>query len=78
MFFHQIFLNIDNITNINYIKINEKIVDISFNPTFFMLLAVKAFELLPKHSRYGLTSGSFTLNKCIFATLANKRLLFPL
>ena len=27
-----------------------------------MLSTVKSFEILPKHNRYGLTSGPFTLN----------------
>ena len=42
-----------------------------------MLLAVKSFEIFPKHSRYGFISEFFALNGYIFVAL-NKKLLLPL
>ena len=47
-------MNIDNITSINNIIINGKIVNISiYYCFFFMLLSVNFFEMFPKHNRYG-------------------------
>ena len=62
-------MNIDNITSINNIINNGKTAGISiFNPVFFffMLLAVKPFEIFPRKNRYSFTSESFTLNQYIF------------
>ena len=59
-------MNIDNITIINNI-INRKIVDILASPLFFfMLLAVKSFELFLKHKGCDFISESFALNLHIF------------
>ena len=44
-------MNIDNITHVNSIIINRKIVYL-FNP----------FEIFPKHNGYGFVSESFALN----------------
>ena len=43
-------MDIYNIVSINSIKINRKNFTAPFNPVFFMLLVVKYFEALPKHS----------------------------
>ena len=43
-----------------------------------MLLAVRPFEMIPKHKEYFFTSDSFALNWHIFVALANKKLLLPL
>ena len=45
---------------------------------FFILLIVKSFEILPKHSAYYFISGSFDLSWYIFVALTNKKLLIPL
>ena len=39
-----------NIVSINRIEINRNKFTIPFNPGFFILLIVKSFETLPKHS----------------------------
>ena len=44
-------MNIDNITRVSN-TINQKFVDISFNPVFVMLIAVKYFEIFRKHKGY--------------------------
>ena len=64
MCFHQIFTNINNITSINNIIINRKIVDMSIKSCFFflMLLAVKPFEIFRKSKKYGFISEFFALN----------------
>ena len=54
LLFHQIFVNIFNITGINDIIADRKIVHVLLKPCFFMLLAVKSFEVFPKLNRYGL------------------------
>ena len=57
--FHSISTNISNIASINNIIINWKTFTLPFNPFFFfMLLIVKSFEILPKHSIYGFISES--------------------
>ena len=43
-----------------------------------MLLAVKSFQLFPKHKIYGFISESFALNLYIFVALADKKLLVAL
>ena len=48
-------MNIDNVTSINNILINV-------NPVFFMLLAVKSFEIFPKHNGHGFIPDFFALN----------------
>ena len=50
----------------------------SFSPVFFMLLTVKSFEILPKHTGYGCIYESFSLNWYIFTVLINKKLLLSL
>ena len=55
-------MNINNITTINNIIINRKIVHVIFNPVFFILLAVKSFEIFPKHNGYGFISESFAFS----------------
>ena len=40
----------------------EKSYTYLFNPVFFLLSAVKYFELLPKHNRYGFISESAAFN----------------
>ena len=51
-------MNVGNLTSINNIIINRKIVNI---PVFFMLLAVKSFEIFAKH-RCGFLSEVLALN----------------
>ena len=60
MFFHEIFMNINDITEINNIIINRKSYTYPFN-CFSMLLAVKYFEIFPKRNRSGFISKSFDL-----------------
>ena len=60
MLFHQRFMNIDNITSINNVIINGKIVDIHL--MLFFSLAVKSFEVFPKHNGYGFISELFALD----------------
>ena len=56
-----IFMNINNITNID-IMINRKIGYLSiYFLFFFMLLAVTYFVIFPKHNIYGFISESFAL-----------------
>ena len=52
-------MNVGNLTSINNIIINRKIVNI---PVFFMLLAVKSFEIFAKHNRCGFLSEVLALN----------------
>ena len=54
LLFHQIFVNIFNITGINDIIADRKIVHVLLKPCFFMLSAVKSFEVLPKLNRSAL------------------------
>ena len=49
-----------------------------FNPDFIMLLIVKSFDILPKHSGYGSISESFALNWWILMPLVYKKLLTAL
>lgn len=62
--FYEIFMNIGNITNINTIIINRKIVHLSAYSCYFSL-TVKSFQF-------------FALSGYIFAELTNKNLLLPL
>ena len=55
-------MNIDSITSIKNIIINGKVVDMLFNPAFFMLLGEKFFEIFPKHNGYCFISEFFALN----------------
>ena len=43
-------MDIQNIISINNIKINRKKITIPFNPVLLILLIVKPFEMLFKHS----------------------------
>ena len=43
-------MDIYNYVSINKIKVNREKIENSFNPVFFILLIVKSFETLPKHS----------------------------
>ena len=52
-------MNINNITSINNIAINKKFVDVSIESCFFMLIAVKFFEIFTKHKRYCFIVESF-------------------
>ena len=64
--------------SINRIKINRKKNTLPFNPSFFITLIVKSFEILPKHSVESFISDHFVLNWYIFVILTNKKLLLPL
>ena len=59
MFFHQIFMNINDFIDIDNIIINVKIVVIPFNIFYlipFKLLAVKSFEIFSKHNGHDFIS----------------------
>ena len=44
------------------LKSTEKKFTLPFNPAFFILILVKSFETLPKHSVYSFISEAFALN----------------
>ena len=71
-------MDIDNITNINNIIINTKIIKYPFNPIFFILSTEISFAMFLKHKGYLFISESFALNGCVFVALTNKKLLLPL
>ena len=52
-----------------------KIVDTS---CFFMLIAVKYFEIFSKHNGFGFISKFLTSNQYIFVVSTDKKLLLPL
>ena len=62
MFFHQIFIDVDNITSINDIISNTKIINIFINPVFFILSTEKFSETFRKRKEYLYISESFALN----------------
>ena len=60
------------------LKSTEEKIKTSFNPVFFILLMVKSFETIPKHSEWSSISEFFGLNWYTFVALTNKKLLLPL
>ena len=61
MFFHQLFINIYNITDIDSLKRKTltQVVLVSF---FFYVIDCNVFLSIPKHNGYGFISESFALN----------------
>ena len=68
MIFHQIFMNVYNITDIHSLISNRKIMQGSLEPVFF-LSTVKPFAILLKHNGYGFISEPFALNWWVFMLL---------
>lgn len=65
MLFHQIFMNVYDITNINSVIINRKIAHISIQSIFFfscdhVINCLKYFQCV--RSGYGFISETFTMN----------------
>ena len=62
MFFRLIFMDIDNITSIKSTIIKEKSHMHPINPVYFIFIAEKSPEIIPKDKGYFFISKSFALN----------------
>ena len=61
-------MNIDNIAGINNILMNITFLGISCCTCFFILLAVKSFEIFPKHNGFDFISDFFSFNFIYFCS----------
>ena len=62
IFFHYIFMNVNNIISISSIIIYTKIINIPIKPCFFRLSVDQFLEMFPRHNGGVTISESFALN----------------
>ena len=73
LFFHQILVNIFNITDINSLITNRKILDLFIHSSFFYVINSIFFQIFLKHNGCDFISESFTSNWWMLTQLVYKK-----